>query len=310
MEKLKDQSPSMGIGALARAVGLTEGTLRNWERRYGYPKPERTEGGHRVYRSEVAEFLSLVCRAMRAGYRPAQLLKLDQEQLLELVAGDAAASTVGHDSFRVSDAVMDSIRAYDTAALVGQFRTVVARVGLLKFVQRDAKHLVVSIGLAWRAGEIEIEHEHFAAEILRDFLSDERRALNVNIDGPRVVCSTLPGERHSLGLHMAACCLVASGYQVLFLGVDSPPSALAAAARAYKAVAVALSLSASSDHELNVVNVAELLELLPAGIEVWLGGSGAEGVSDEAYSSAELEQFCTDLEDRLPRLRLRHNESL
>ena len=33
------KSPVMSIGAVAKAVGLSEGTLRNWERRYGYPKP-------------------------------------------------------------------------------------------------------------------------------------------------------------------------------------------------------------------------------------------------------------------------------
>ena len=65
------KSPVMSIGAVAKAVGLSEGTLRNWERRYGYPKPQRTDGGHRVYGQEVVDFLNLVARAIRLGHRPA-----------------------------------------------------------------------------------------------------------------------------------------------------------------------------------------------------------------------------------------------
>jgi len=37
------------IGIVARMTGITENTLRMWERRYHFPTPIRTEGGHRLY---------------------------------------------------------------------------------------------------------------------------------------------------------------------------------------------------------------------------------------------------------------------
>ena len=39
----------LGIGALSRSTGIPINTLRTWERRYGVPAPERTDGGQRVY---------------------------------------------------------------------------------------------------------------------------------------------------------------------------------------------------------------------------------------------------------------------
>ena len=39
----------LSIGALARATSIRVETLRTWERRYGYPLPERKPSGHRVY---------------------------------------------------------------------------------------------------------------------------------------------------------------------------------------------------------------------------------------------------------------------
>jgi DNA-binding transcriptional MerR regulator len=39
--------------AAAELLGVSPNTLRSWERRFGYPKPRRTSGGHRQY--ELAE---------------------------------------------------------------------------------------------------------------------------------------------------------------------------------------------------------------------------------------------------------------
>jgi DNA-binding transcriptional MerR regulator len=43
--------------AAAAILGVSPNTLRSWERRFGYPKPRRTQGGHRQY--ELAEVEAL-----------------------------------------------------------------------------------------------------------------------------------------------------------------------------------------------------------------------------------------------------------
>jgi uncharacterized protein YjcR len=35
--------------AAAAMLGVSPNTLRSWERRFGYPKPRRTQGGHRQF---------------------------------------------------------------------------------------------------------------------------------------------------------------------------------------------------------------------------------------------------------------------
>ena len=40
---------SYSIGEFARLCGINPTTLRAWQRRYGLLKPQRTEGGHRLY---------------------------------------------------------------------------------------------------------------------------------------------------------------------------------------------------------------------------------------------------------------------
>jgi MerR family transcriptional regulator, light-induced transcriptional regulator len=43
--------------AAAELLGVSPNTLRSWERRFGYPKPRRTSGGHRQY--DLAELEAL-----------------------------------------------------------------------------------------------------------------------------------------------------------------------------------------------------------------------------------------------------------
>src|SRR5215210_5282995 len=43
--------------AAAELLGVSPNTLRSWERRFGYPSPRRTAGGHRQY--ELAELEAL-----------------------------------------------------------------------------------------------------------------------------------------------------------------------------------------------------------------------------------------------------------
>lgn len=43
--------------AAAAMLGVSASTLRSWERRYGFPVPQRTDGGHRQYALEEVEAL-------------------------------------------------------------------------------------------------------------------------------------------------------------------------------------------------------------------------------------------------------------
>src|SRR3954447_24446769 len=50
----------MGVvrtNAAAAMIGVSPSTLRSWERRFGFPKPRRTEGGHRQF--DLAEVEAL-----------------------------------------------------------------------------------------------------------------------------------------------------------------------------------------------------------------------------------------------------------
>jgi DICT domain-containing protein len=55
------------IGDFVARTGVAEPTLRMWERRYGFPAPQRTESGHRRYSEGQAEVVDLVLVLRQSG---------------------------------------------------------------------------------------------------------------------------------------------------------------------------------------------------------------------------------------------------
>jgi DICT domain-containing protein len=55
------------IGNVVQATGLTEATLRAWERRYGFPQPRREPSGHRRYAPEEVERILRVVAERERG---------------------------------------------------------------------------------------------------------------------------------------------------------------------------------------------------------------------------------------------------
>jgi len=256
-----------------------------------------------VYGTDVEAKLKMVCTAMRFGHRPGQLLKLDPPQIEALIhrSGHIEHTPVADETVTAEQSLLDAARAFKSDALLSMFGSQVARVGLLRFVQEDASGIVESIGAAWSSGVIEIEHEHFVSEVLRDFLASKWRNLNGSIDGPFVVCGTLTGEQHGLGLQFAACCLVANGYNVLFLGSGLPAASIAATVRDHGAVAVAISVSSFSDEASNKSTLRELRRTLPKGTELWTGGKGSTSLQVGDISFTDLKAFSEFIANRHPK---------
>jgi DICT domain-containing protein len=57
----------LAIKDVAQRTGLAAGTIRMWEQRYGFPEPERTSGGYRLYSAEDVEVLRRVLAYRERG---------------------------------------------------------------------------------------------------------------------------------------------------------------------------------------------------------------------------------------------------
>jgi DICT domain-containing protein len=67
LSKSSQQSVHVSIGELAERAGVAEGTLRMWERRYGFPEPQRLPSGHRRYSQGDVALVAQVARERESG---------------------------------------------------------------------------------------------------------------------------------------------------------------------------------------------------------------------------------------------------
>lgn len=289
----------LSIGALSKATGVPVETLRTWERRYGFPKPvDRSDSGHRRYPLSTVERVRLVVRALDLGHKPSVALRADADALRELLAihdePEPPGATVPapvDDRARVQR-WLGCVARFDGDGLLREVQQAWNEQGSLQFLTSSVGPFLHALGDAWESGDLEVSHEHFASEHLREFLSAEWRPLSERANGPRVVCATPAGEQHVLGLHIAALAMAGGGSEVLFLGADTPARDVAAAAIERAADAVALSASTTlSPRELRRY-VRDLQRALKVSIPIAVGG---EGFTRERIDGTELKDDLYEL---------------
>jgi methanogenic corrinoid protein MtbC1 len=256
----------LSIGDLCAETGLSADVIRVWERRYGFPEPIRLPSGHRRYRPEDLHRLRLLAEAVAAGHRPSAVARCDEAALRQLLHREGGTEL---------DPLLGAVGAMDSPSLRRLLSEAQQRRGWKAFLQEVVSPLLDRVGVAWAEGRLGIHHEHLVTEVLEDLLREQRLACPLLPDGGAVLLATLPGERHRLGLLMAALAYAASGLRTELLGVDLPVASIAAAARTLKVDRVALSLSVQRSGEPARQLLMDLQARLPPGCRLLIGGQGA-----------------------------------
>lgn len=273
------------IAAVERDTRIGKDTLRVWERRYGFPAPERDERGERLYPADQVERLRHVKRLLDAGWRPGRVVPLSLAELQTLGSltrhtagtGPGAGPDTGDDSApplsAEPQALYALLRAHDVSGLRRALMQTLLRQGLSHFVTRIVPPLLVEIGQAWSRGELAVFEEHVCSEALETVLrSAIATAPQPRADAaPRVLLSTFPDESHGLALLMAEALLTVEGAACMSLGRQTPLHDIGLAAAAHRAGIVVVSVSASAQITTVLEQLTTLRNLLPPAVELWAG---------------------------------------
>ncbi|HEU5362622.1 MAG TPA: MerR family transcriptional regulator [Gaiellaceae bacterium] len=222
---------TLNIAALTRRTGVPPDTIRKWEQRYGVLRPARTPGGQRRYTEiDVARVEWLKAR-ISEGFRIGEAA--------ELLGASVVASADGGELRR---AIVDGTRASDldaVTAAVEQALVVLAAETAFAEVLGPA---LVDIGELWARGDVTVAQEHLASSTVRAALLRLLADRRGSVRGVAVLACA-PGERHEIGLLMLAVLLRANGWQVAYLGPDTPVEDAVELARELDASAILLSVT-------------------------------------------------------------------
>ena len=269
----------LSIGSLAKATGVPVETLRTWEQRYGFPVAERKPSGHRVYALSTVTRLRRIADAIARGHRAGAVVGATEAELSRLLSVTASPASAGafpaNPTQASAEDLLAAVSAFDADRLTAALWSDWGRLGPVGFLQQTVAPLIERVGREWEEGRLQIRHEHFLSERLGDVMRAIRLPLDLTSAGPTVICATLPGESHAIGLQMAALLLSSAGLRVLYLGTEMPPAELGRLARELGARAVAISVSSAADGAAVTRHLAELRETLPRQVQVLVGGQGA-----------------------------------
>lgn len=236
-----EQTPTYNLGVVVQETGINPDTLRAWERRYGLPQPERTEGGHRLYSRRDIETVKWLLARQEEGLRISQAVKLWQEIIdagrdpfrerhLGFEAPAASGPSIteedkGDDRVMIRKLREDWLRAalsYDSVKADQIFTDALAR-----FTEEIASYEILlkalhEVGERWYRSDISVQQEHFVSSLAVRRIQALIVALPTPLRDEQIVVACSPGERHTFPSLLITLFLRRQGYPVIYLGAEVP----------------------------------------------------------------------------------------
>ena len=210
-------------------------TLRQWERRYDFPMPERSPSGYRLYSEHDLQQIQGMKRHIEDGVpasRAAELVK----RVGIVPTGPRPVSTLLKE-LTESLVALDDVRADQVLSEAHALHPV--ETVLVELLQPT----MIEIGQRWHDGDLSIAVEHFATAYVQGRL---RALFNLtsNIRNAKsVVVACAPEDRHELGALTLAVFLRRAGFRVYYVGADTPVADLLEMTQRIKPDAVMVSAS-------------------------------------------------------------------
>lgn len=226
----EENRPLFNLKAVVRETGVAAPTLRTWERRYGLPNPQRAPSGRRLYSRRDIETVRWLAQRLSEGMTVGQAVALWRS--LEEAGRDPLTeySRMPSEGFPVEQEVLERWRnawvaaclAFDEAAadLVANqaFALYPPETVCLEVLLRGLQ----AIGDLWYAGRATVAQEHFASGLILRRLESLIQAASPPVRPGRLLVAAPPLERHSVNLRYLTYLLRQHGWDVVYLGAETP----------------------------------------------------------------------------------------
>ena len=226
-----NETPMYNLKVVVNETGIKADTLRAWERRYGLPKPNRTNGGHRLYSDKDIAIVKWLMGRQEAGLSISKAVKLwssletnDDSPLRALDSQNKRQTAVNGypqlDGARV--AWIEACLNFDEAAAEGiltqAFATYQPEMVLTQLLQRG----LADVGERWFNGNATVQQEHFASALAMRRLNSLLAASPAPTRAGRLLIGCPPHEYHDFAPLMLTILLRYRGWETIYLGANVP----------------------------------------------------------------------------------------
>ena len=256
------------IGDVALASDLSVYTLRQWERRYNAPPSTKLSSGHRRYNADEIIRLKLVKKALDLGFKPKDIVPLEYDELFHLIESKKQ-------DLLFTERWTHYLQNWNIKSLQNELLSEWDSSTPSKFLIEKIVPFLNHIGESWSLGQISIAQEHFISEWLLTLISGYWQKNNFPSENSTYILTTLDGEKHLLGLHIAAVILTEHKKNVLFLGGPTPLEEVIQATINIKPQALCLSFSSLFSSQQIEKSILQINKSIPKETSLIIGGKGA-----------------------------------
>lgn len=256
-------TPIFNTKAVAQETGVPADTFRAWERRYGVPSPQRTEGGHRLYSQRDIALIRWLRDRTAEGMTISQaiaLLSTEGETSLGWLS--TALDKDPRSWERLNRQLVAALTDFDAARAEQILGEAFALYPLEDVFINLVQSAMVEVGELWHQGKISVTTEHFATQFIRRKLSALFNAYNIADGRGLVVVGCAPSEQHDLGALLLSVFLVRHGWQVIYLGPQVPLPDLIDSVRHLQPDIVLMGAS-TTETALQLLDVGRAIAALP-----------------------------------------------
>jgi MerR family transcriptional regulator, light-induced transcriptional regulator len=208
------------IKDLENLSGIKAHTIRIWEQRYNFLKPNRTGTNIRYYCNQELKTILNISLLNKFGYKISHIDKMSEQELKTRIISLA-------DTEAQQERIVNELITYMIDLDILAFEEVLDNFVLTKGTDKTVNQIVFPflnrIGILWMTNHIHPAQEHLVTNVIRQKLIVGIEGAMAPLRVDKKVLLFLPeGEYHELGLLYVYYLLKSHGVKVLYLGADTP----------------------------------------------------------------------------------------
>jgi len=211
---------SFTIKDLENLSGIKAHTIRIWEQRYQFLKPDRTDTNIRHYSNEELKKLLNIALLNKYGYKISHIDRMGEAEVKEKLL--SLTHTQAQQERLLNDLVQCMIDM-DTDKLEHILDNYILSRGIERTITQIIFPYMERIRVVWLINHINLALEHILTNIFRQKLIVGIEGVNTSLKVNKTVLLFLPeGEYHELGMLFMYYLLKSRGVSVIYLGANVP----------------------------------------------------------------------------------------
>jgi methanogenic corrinoid protein MtbC1 len=208
------------IKDLENLSGIKAHTIRIWEQRYSFLKPNRTDTNIRFYNNDELKTLLNVSLLNKYGFKISHIDKMSEQEMSHKIVGI-------NDQYAQQEHIINTMIQGMINMDLDLFDSLLNDYIKMRGVEKTIHHLIFPfmerIGVLWVTGHINPAQEHLVSNIIRQKLIVGTDMVSPMIVSNKVGVLFLPeGEFHEIGLLYVQYLLKSKGIKVYYLGSNVP----------------------------------------------------------------------------------------